>query len=464
MSNITFSPAAFSDVRIARTAEDLLDRMVRNQKVSLRALAGNRAGEVRFSRFLGNRRVTVPAVLDGAGRHTAETVARTARTAAGLHVLAIQDKTEINYQAQARRKTGLGVVGNASDVGLWVHAVLATAADGDGCLGLIDARIWQRHGRVEVNRRERPIEAKESHHWLEGGWAAKRVLGGRATRVTLIDDPEGDVFAKWAWLPEPGFDLLTRVTQNRRLADGGRLFETLAAQPVAETYTLTLRDQPKRPGRTATLELRFTPVTVARPAHDRDPRLPPSVALSAVEARETTRPAVGEPLHWRLLTTHPVTTVAKAHQIIDWYRQRWHIEQLFRTLKTQGLNLEASQVVYADRLEKLTALALVAATRTLQLTLARDGTLDRPASDALEPEEIAVLHAAQPQLEGRTARQTNPHPPDSLAWAAWLVARLGGWKGYACERPPGPITMLRGLQHLTAMRHGWRLAHDVCIP
>ncbi|MDO8439801.1 MAG: hypothetical protein Q7S97_01090 [Polaromonas sp.] len=54
--------------------------------------------------------------------------------------------------------------------------------------------------------------------------------------------------------------------------------------------------------------------------------------------------------------------------------------------------------------------------------------------------------------------------PGSLGQASWIIARLGGWKGYACEAKPGPITMLRGLQRFEAICHGWKLAMgDVCI-
>jgi hypothetical protein len=33
-------------------------------------------------------------------------------------------------------------------------------------------------------------------------------------------------------------------------------------------------------------------------------------------------------VHWRLLTTHAVTTVAEAQQIVAWYRMHWIIEQV----------------------------------------------------------------------------------------------------------------------------------------
>jgi hypothetical protein len=41
-----------------------------------------------------------------------------------------------------------------------------------------------------------------------------------------------------------------------------------------------------------------------------------------------------------------------------------------------------------------------------------------------------LLEALPADLGGATARQRNPHPPGTLAYAAWVIARLGGWTGY----------------------------------
>ena len=113
-------------------------------------------------------------------------------------------------------------------------------------------------------------------------------------------------------------------------------------------------------------------------------------------------------------------------------------------------------------------LAASAAVRTMQLTLARAGKTARPATDAFDQKEVEVLRHLQPTLEGKTGKQRNPDPLESLAWAAWIIARLGGWKGYACERKPGPITMLHGLKGFSSIHQGWSIARsenrkDVCI-
>jgi transposase len=77
-----------------------------------------------------------------------------------------------------------------------------------------------------------------------------------------------------------------------------------------------------------------------------------------------------------------LTARTVAPQIVNWYKKRWTIEQFFRILKTQGLQIEDSRVETADRLLKLTAIAAKAAVMTLQLVQARDGQGAEPASIA----------------------------------------------------------------------------------
>ncbi len=149
--------------------------------------------------------------------------------------------------------------------------------------------------------------------------------------------------------------------------------------------------------------------------------------------------------------------------MIGWYRQRWHIEQLFRTLKRQGLRLEQSVIEDGEALEKLAVIALIAATITMQLVLARAaGGQDTPASRVFDAEQIEVLRALQRKLQGRTLKQQNPHRPDSLAWASWTIARLGGWTGYRSDKSTGPITMRDGLERFNGIVDGYKLAKNVC--
>ena len=109
-------------------------------------------------------------------------------------------------------------------------------------------------------------------------------------------------------------------------------------------------------------------------------------------------------------------------------------------------------------------IAIAAAVTVLCLVKARDGSTDRPASDIFSDGELVVLLAVLLKVNGKTKKQQNPYKSNSLSWASWIIARLGGWNGYACERPPGPITMYSGLEVFNNYVQGWLLAQkDVCI-
>jgi hypothetical protein len=218
----------------------------------------------------------------------------------------------------------------------------------------------------------------------------------------------------------------------------------------------------QRPTRQAHLELRFGAIELARPQSKFLRHLPKSLHLATVDVREINAGRGVEPLHWRLLTSHEVTGADDAWRVVAWYKQRWIIEQFFRVLKTQGLKLEDSQIGTADRLLKLVAIAAKAAVITIQLLQARDGS-QQSAHIAFNASEITTLAALNQQLEVRRKRLKNPHPPDSLAWAAWVIGRLGGWDGYPSSRPPGPITFRNGLEYFHAVAAGSSL-RDMCMP
>ena len=214
-----------------------------------------------------------------------------------------------------------------------------------------------------------------------------------------------------------------------------------------------------RPGRIATLAVRFAKAELSQPKKGADARDPKSVAVNIIEVREVEPPSEKDAVHWRLLTTHDIGNLEDALRVVGFYRLRWTIEQLFRTLKSQAFELEESFIADGDALERLAAATLIAATSVMQLVHARGEAGQRyPASRTFRRDEIEFLHILIKTREGKTAKQKNPNPPETLAWASWCIARLGGWNGYASERPPGPITFSRGLQQFHAMAQGYALA------
>jgi hypothetical protein len=427
--------------------------MVDKQTSCVRKLGGNRAGEMRFGRFLRNPAVTTKEMLGTAGRATGARVG-------GRRVLVIQDTTELNFSAHKESKRGFGTVGNGVDIGLFLHPQLVVDAITGGLIGLAGASILNLIEGATTARRKRPLKDKESRRWLDGAETASAVLAN-ALEITVVADRESDIYEEFARRPA-NVHLLTRAAQDRAICEGGCLFAFAAGLAERTRYQIDVPAKGCRPARKAVVGIAFGTVTIKRPK-TASRQLPAFVSLQVVDVREI-EPPEGEPaVRWCLLTTHAVTDLSDALRIVGWYRRRWTIEQVFRTLKGQGLAIEESQILDPATLAKLATAALIAAIRVMQLVHARDGSTGQPLADVFAPEDEPLIEALVIRLEGKTEKQKCPHAPGTLARAAWVIGRLGGWSGYVGGgyKPPGPKTMHDGLCRFDAIKHGWGMVQNV---
>jgi len=422
------------------------------RSVSVRRIAGGAWAQVmRFWRFLANERVTLDKLIESWSEQTAEAVR-------DRHVLALQDSSDIKFSTTADDRRGLGKVGKGNIFGVILHAMMAVDADTGSCLGLVGGKIWTRKGKVEVPHEQRTLANKESGRWLTTAETAKEVLAA-ARMITVINDREGDIYAHWARTPNAHVHLLSRVMHDHALSNGKTLRATVKRVPFAAKAVIDVPARIDRRPRKAHLALRFGSVVLQRPQSTPEKDLPENVAVNFVEVIEPHPSKGAEPIHWLLLTTHQLAAAADAWQIVAWYKRRWLIEQFFRSMKTQGLRIEDSQLETAERLMKLIAIAARAATIVIQLVQARDGNNTLSAGFAFSAEEIEVLDAINKNVQGKTELQKNPHRKNTLAWAAWVVAKLGGWTGYASHKPPGPITFHHGLARFQTFVEAWALKH-----
>ena len=432
----------FGDQRLQDCGVFVLDRLltVGQAGVRVRPLGGNRAGEVRIGRFLRNDDVTPDEMV-----RTAR--ARTAGLVAGRHILAIQDTTSLRDDGDQRS--------------LQLHPTIAMDADGGALLGLVHAEFLRREGGKRASCGKRPFDEKESRRWLTATEQAAGLLAAGAARVTVVADREGDIYDEFALRPA-GTDLVIRANHDRRLVGGRWLFR--CTDPLGELgrSIIDVPAGPGRPARKAVLVLKACAVTLKRPVRNRAAeaaKLPPQLDLWFVEAREINPPHGMPPLHWRLLTTHAVASLADAKRVTGYYAERWTIEQLFRVMKTKGFDVEAVRMADVAAFENLTTAILIAAVQMLQMVRDRDGTNKRPLEDVFEPSDQPALEVVCTTLEGKTAKQKNPHPKGSLAYACWVCARLGGWNGYYGK--PGPVVMLAGYYRFKAIGQGWALGRLV---
>jgi len=389
---------------------------------------------MRITRFLHNPKVTPAKMIETA-------LARTCTQVAGRHVLAIQDTSALRVDEKG--------------LGLSFHPVIAVDANHGTVLGLVDNVFLSRKGGERATRKERNFTEKDSRRWLDGAERASALADAGAACVTVVEDREGDIYECFAFKPA-NVEKLVRAGQDRALADGTLLFSKADAWDEAGRMGVELPAAPGRKARTAELSIKFGAIEINRPASRKaSDNLPKAVAITLVIGQEINPPEAEEAATWFLLTTHRVTDIADARRIIGFYRLRWTIEQLFRTMKTTGFDVEALRQEQDGPLENLVTAILIAAIRVMQLVSERDGKTKRLLSDVLDPDDQPTLERVCRSLEGKTAKQNNPHALGSLAYAAWVFARLGGWTGYYGK--PGPIVMLRGLTQFHAIKHGWTI-------
>jgi hypothetical protein len=384
----------------------------------------------------------------------------------GRDVLVIQDTTEINldnHRNRLKHGTGIGLTGNNKALGFFMHGSIVLDTADETMLGFSDVQLWHRDEQKQTKEERRykslPIEDKESYKWIQACIDSKKQLK-EARSITFIEDREGDIYEQFAMIPDERTHLVIRCCRDRNLGDGGKLYERLAAQPPAGEYGIKLVKDIRKgvESRSATVEVRYCKVSITKPKKVKNPKLPKTIEVYAVEVREKDVPAGCVPVLWRILTTHIVTSYGEALGIIKKYRLRWYIEQLFRLLKEKGFRIESSELETGWAIRKLTVMALNAALRVMQLLLANDNENSQPVAEVFGEGEIACLEALNKTLQGDTEKSKNKHNPKLLSWAAWIIARLGGWKNYNSKRPPGPILLKKGLDKFNSIYQGWNMA------
>jgi hypothetical protein len=459
------STSVFGDKRLERRGISLLGDMLEQGSVVINQIAKGQAQRMGYYRLLNNDKADKASIVSG----MQELCARNVRD---NHVLLINDTSEINLQAQAAHldpdDPDLGVVGNNRDIGFFVHPSLVLDAEQGDALGLAGVQVWTRKAFREDKQARRyktqPIEDKESYKWLRALEASESCLA-EAKMVTLIADRESDSYELLCRCPDDRQQVLIRACRDRAVeGEAGSLFEAMSHLPFKGSYRIEVTGDKRKqqPTREALLEVRAGVLTLNRPKRlAKDERYPRQLRIYALEVREhsSTAPKGQAKILWRLLTSHCVESFEQARQVVQWYAWRWQIEQLFRLLKKQALDVEASRMTTGHALQLLTVLALVVALRVMQLSHARDGS-ERPVTLCFTDQEITCLAQLAPSLEGNTKKQQNPFPSYCLAWAAWVIARLGGWKGYQSQAKPGVITMFRGLKRFDDLFQGWLLASE----
>ena len=310
-------------------------------------------------------------------------------------------------------------------------------------------QVWNRSADELAPRRQRATASEGvAAGWIEADQAETGEALEAAASITMVSDRESHFYELFAQRRH-NVDLIVRACQNRRIEaqhEPGLLFTFIDAQARAKP----LFSDHSRRARTPRTRRRTGGALRAGDGAAAAKRSRSSVARDgrsrhwSTFARPRNRTDGSDPVHWRLLTTHSVATVTQARRVVDLYRSRWTIEEFFRTLKTAGFDIEAADIGDPHAMINFVAAATVAAVTIKQLVQARDGNTDQRLRDAFDPDDQPISRSRlTPGSKARPSDNAIPIPKGSLAFAAWVITRLGGWTGYYGK--PGPKVMRIGL-------------------
>ncbi len=440
----------FGDLRLDKRLDRLTEQLSAIPTSNLPQALTNWASLKGGYRFVNNENVTHAGIIELERQATAQRV----EADSGEMVLAVQDTTAFNFADRAAL-AGIGVLEDNRTPGFFAHSTLAVSEQGVP-LGLLGQQVWSRppnRNHVTNAHQTKPITDKESFKWL----ASLHHLPTLAKRIVTVGDREADIYELFQDSRNRDIDFVVRAVRNRRLEDAPLLRDQLGEISPAAQYTLTVQRQRNQTERQATVEVRYTTVTLLPPKNrlKRTEVIPLApLAVQVVEVREIEPPAeVSDPVHWILLTSLPVSQVDDAYRIVRFYTFRWLVERFHYVLKSGGCHFEDSQLRTVDALHRLLGVCARVAWRLLWLTYQARQTPQAPCTVALSDPEWQTLTAF-------VNRSQTPAPqPPSLQDAVRAIAKLGGFIGRKSDGDPGVKTLWRGWQRLQDIVATWLLFH-----
>jgi hypothetical protein len=325
----------------------------------------------------------------------------------------------------------------------------ALALDAEGVpVGLLDQQWWLRpEEKTPWGKKDpRRPEERKSWEWVRCFDASIERLKQLAPECTpwFIMDRGSDFHGTLTRIVESDVLATVRSSYDRVILRNGKkrsLWSVLARQEVAGNVDVLIPRGHGRTQRRARLEIRYVTGEVRIRS---TPRPQKWAKLSCVRVREVGYVPPGEErIEWKLLTTYSVETLEDALCVVQSYTYRWRIEDFHKAWKTGACDIESSQLRSYEALRRWATILAAVACRVERLKLL---SRKQPHVDAHTEFSQAELDAA---IILSHTKNFAVGGTMTLEQAVRLVASVGGYMNRKSDRPPGSITLRRGLDRIT---------------
>lgn len=449
----TFGTTALGDKRRVPRAVQLAAAMLTNPAASLPRQLASRAELTAAYQLLHEPDVTHTALLTPHWQQT--------REQARQHpvVLMSADTTLLDY-SHHRKTDGLGPIGNGTGRGYLVHSVLALLPHPRQVLGLAHQIPFVPQPKITGETvRQMQARRRQTDVWTD----AVEAIGAPPAGVCWVHvgDRGSDVFRFLATCLARQCAFLVRAAKNRRAETAedagdegetdaviGYLFPLIRGWQGKAQRTLRVPASHGTPARDAAVQITWGPIRLLPPRQEKG--YEPITAWAVRVWEETPPTGIKEPLEWILLTSLVTESEEQAWERVAQYACRWTNEEYHSCLKT-GCALEQRHLGDHPALERMLALCAPVAIQLLQLRDLARIEPERPATEVMGPEMVAVV----------SAMSQVPSAGMTVGDFCRAVARRGGYLGRTGDGPPGWKTLWRGWYDVQRILEGVRLARHL---
>lgn len=433
-----FKSLDLRDTRLSKRAMSIFEALQARLTTCVRRLFHESKEARQAYDFFSNPKVTSDQLLKP---HIEKTVERI-RSSNCDYILAIQDTTVLNYTSH-KAKTQLGRIshsGKKDQYGLFQHNTLCVSSKNEA-LGLIDLQHFHNDDfNTSINSDNRPIEAKKTMCWINALNTTREALKDSGKKIITIADRDGDFFE---FLHELKNDLFVIRAQydrytGEKYSAGEKLHELLDQETTLGEISIAIND-------VNTHEVKIASLKVKRL---RSISIPPSPRTKRTNKNRDYQPVTvnvvqtyNDDYCWILLTTLSVEDLAACKHVTEIYKERWHVEDYHKVLKTgyqvDELYLHSSLSAIKNAL----TMAAVAACRLYWLIYV--GRIE----ETISAEKFFKEH------EWKSLyiyfKEVIPEKIPTLSEVIIKIARLGGYKPKNSGKPPGIKTLWLGFQSFT---------------